>query len=248
MPDITRTTSAPPTTTESMSRQRATPLPTSTPVSTSTPTPQATRTPTPQATSTPKPMQSYVVLYTVRSGDTLRSIADEYSVGARDIAGVTTNDSDDLQVGQELIIPLYVGDLPKSRNPPTIPLAATVNTEDGLNVRNAPSTTGSVQYVARMGVQLSLTGDNRIVNGIEWLKLGDGNWVQARYLYIVVRATVISINGTGVLSSIDRIQFAYMAPHGSVVELIRPSPVYDLNIWWQIIDGNWVHGQYLYFS
>ena len=239
----TQTVSAPPSTTaDSLPLQQTAPLSSPSPSPTSTPL-----TPTPQATPTPAPMASYFSAYTVQAGDTLRSIADQYDVSVRDIVGVNSKDSDNLQVGQELYIPSYLGDLPKSRKSPTIPSTATVETESGLNVRNAPSTTGSVQYIAPMGEELTLTGDSEIVNGIEWLKLNDGNWVQARYLYIVVRATVIPINGIGVLSSIERIQLAYMAPHGSILELIRPSPVYSINIWWQVIDGNWAYGEYLDF-
>lgn len=192
-------------------------------------------------------MISYFSVYTVQAGDTLRNIADQYDVSVRDIVNVNSGNSNSLQVGQELFIPSHLGDLPKSRKSPTIPSTATVDTESGLNVRNAPSTTGSVQYTAPIGEKLSLTGDSEIVNGIEWLKLDDGNWVQARYLYIVVRATVIPINGIDVLSSIERLQLAYNAPHGSFLELIRPSPVYNINVWWQVIDGNWAYGGYLDF-
>lgn len=218
---------------DSLPTQRATPLPTSTP--------------TPQATSTPVPMQSYTTLYTVRAGDTLSGIANQFNVTVRDIIAVNSNDSGNVYIGQKLLIPSYLGELSENRKPPTIPSTGTVNV-DALNVRATPSTTGTVQNVELFGTPLTLTGVNIIVNGIEWLELAGGNWVQAKYLDIIVKATVIPINGIGVLSDIKRIQVAYIAPHASVLELFRPSPVIDINTWWQVIDGNWVQGRYLDFS
>ena len=223
---------------------QATTLGSSLPTQSVTPVPTATPIPTP----TPEPMQSYTTVYTVRAGDTLKNIANRFNVTQGDVMGVNIDDPDNLTAGQVLLIPSYLGESPENRKPPTIPSTGTVNSVDGLNVRDTPSTTGTVQNIAPFETTLTLTGTNIIVNGIEWLELAESNWVQARYLDIIVRATVIPINGIGVVIYTNRPQIAYTAPHASVLELFRPSPVKDINTWWQVIDGNWVQGRYLFFS
>jgi len=56
-------------------------------------------------------------------------------------------------------------------------------------VRAAPGTeAGAVQYVAPGGTELALTGVIEVIDGIEWREVDDGNWVQAQYLEIGVRA------------------------------------------------------------
>ena len=81
-----------------------TPTPTMTPTPTSTPTRAPTRTPTP--TPSPGPVPKGAVIYIVKKGDTLSSIAYEFDVPADDIMranGIT--DPNLIYEGQELIIP-----------------------------------------------------------------------------------------------------------------------------------------------
>ncbi|WP_129632382.1 LysM peptidoglycan-binding domain-containing protein [Candidatus Oscillochloris fontis] len=93
LPTLTPRPSATPTAT-------ATPLPTPTPTETPTPTPEP---PTP----TPEPPPGGRT-YTVASGDSLRSIAEQFGVSIEAILqanNLTPAQGDALRVGQELIIP-----------------------------------------------------------------------------------------------------------------------------------------------
>ena len=159
--------------------------------------------------------------------------------------------SDALFVGQKIQIPIRYTQFPESRSQPRLPATALVEADGGLNVRDAPSTSGVIVWVAEDGETLNLTGASRIVNGIEWLRLDYDDeywWVQAPNLKIVIRATVTLIDGMNVYSSIERAEVAYHAPYGSVLELRRSSPLVDINAWWQVTDGNWVRGRYLDFG
>jgi LysM repeat protein len=92
---ITRVTPTPTATPTVALTQAATPRPTATP---------APYTPAPTATPTLTPTP---VIYAIRRGDTLLSIATKYDISVRDLQetnGIT--DPRSLQVGQELIIPM----------------------------------------------------------------------------------------------------------------------------------------------
>ena len=218
-------------------------------------TPQAKATAIPESTPLPTPSTvpeaTIVITYVVQPGDSLSDIADKFDAKIEDIMKINRPPSHTLFVGQKVQIPIRYNQFPESRSPPRIPATALVEADGGLNVRDAPSTSGVVVWVAADGETLNLTGTRRIVNGIEWLRLDYDDeywWVQARYLKIVITATVILIDGMNVYSNIERAEVAYRAPYGSFLELRRPSPVVDVNAWWQVTDGNWVRGRYLDFG
>ena len=62
---------------------------------------------------------------------------------------------------------------------------ATIIPADGLNVRDVPDLGEStVQYVAAGASEVLLTGTSKVIGGMVWRELDDGNWVQGRYLQI----------------------------------------------------------------
>lgn len=220
-------------------------------VSTSQAKPTVKPTSTPALAPSPVPTAPIVVTYVMQPGDTLSAIATQFDATIEDIMKINDSASDRLFAGQEIEIPISYSQYPENRSPPRIPSTVLVEADGGLNVRDAPSNSGVIMWVAEDSQTLNLTGTSRIVNGIEWLRLDDDSnywWVQARYLKIVIRATVILIDGMNVYSSIERAAIAYRAPYGSVLELRRSSPLVDINAWWQVTDGNWVRGRYLDFS
>ncbi|MYD94283.1 MAG: LysM peptidoglycan-binding domain-containing protein [Chloroflexi bacterium] len=154
------------------------------------PTPPATPTPTEPPVPTPTPTPEGPIEYAVQEGDTLFSIASAYGVSVADV--VDFNDLPDenfIFVGQVLEIPTDPAQVIERRESRPVATTAVVVPSDGLNVRSAPSTeTGEIQYVAPGGSELALTGVIEVIDGIEWREVDDGNWVQAQYLEIGVRA------------------------------------------------------------
>ncbi len=162
------------------------PVPEPTPTLAPTPTPTEPSAPTPTPTPTPEgPIE-----YAVQDGDTLFSIASAYGVSVSDL--VNFNDLPDenfVLIGQVLEIPTDPAQVIERRESQPVATIAVVVPNDGLNVREAPNTaTGTVQYVAPGGTELALTGVVEVIDGIEWREVTDGNWVQAQYLEIGVRA------------------------------------------------------------
>lgn len=164
--------------------------PTQPPVPEPTPTPASTPTPTEPPIPTPTPTPEGPIEYAVQDGDTLFSIASAYGVSVADL--VDFNDLPDenfIFVGQVLEIPTDPAQVIERRESRPVATTAVVVPSDGLNVRAAPSTeTGAIQYVAPGGTELALTGVIEVIDGIEWREVEDGNWVQAQYLEIGVRA------------------------------------------------------------
>jgi LysM repeat protein len=98
-----------------------TPTPTATPTQTTTPPPGSTATPTPTPTSTPTPTATPVatpapgqtIIYVVRMGDTLYSLARRFGTTVTAIAqlnGITNTHR--IWIGQRLIIPRGTGTVP----------------------------------------------------------------------------------------------------------------------------------------
>ena len=164
--------------------------PTQPPVPEPTPTLAPTPTPTEPPVPTPTPTPEGPIEYAVQDGDTLFSIASAYGVSVDDV--VSFNDLPDenfIFVGQVLEIPTDPAQVAERRESRPVATTAVVVPNDGLNVRAAPNTTtGTVQYVAPGGTELALTGVVEVIDGIEWREVTDGNWVQAQYLEIGVRA------------------------------------------------------------
>ena len=65
---------------------------------------------------------------------------------------------------------------------PTPSRTGEVNATDGLNVRTEPSTQGRVLRILPFETQVELTGRSRQSEGLTWVELEDGGWVQERYL------------------------------------------------------------------
>ncbi|MCY3959687.1 MAG: LysM domain-containing protein [Chloroflexi bacterium] len=171
----------------------ATPIavaPTQPPVPEPTPVPQPTPTPTEPPVPTPTPTPEGPIEYEVQEGDTLFSIASAYGVSVEDVVEFNgLADENFIFVGQVLEVPTDPAQVIERRESRPVPTTAVVVPSDGLNVRAAPSTeTGEIQYVAPGGSELALTGVTEVIDGIEWREVEDGNWVQAQYLEIGVRA------------------------------------------------------------
>lgn len=152
--------------------------------------PSATPTPTEPPVPTPTPTPEGPIEYAVQEGDTLFSIASAYGVSVADL--VDFNDLPDenfIFVGQVLEVPTDPAQVIERRESRPVATTAVVVPSDGLNVRAAPSTeTGDIQYVAPGGSELALTGVIEVIDDVEWREVEDGNWVQAQYLEIGVRA------------------------------------------------------------
>ena len=65
---------------------------------------------------------------------------------------------------------------------PTPSRTGEVNATDGLNVRTEPSTQGRVLRILPFETQVDLTGRSRQSEGLTWVELEAGGWVQERYL------------------------------------------------------------------
>ena len=65
---------------------------------------------------------------------------------------------------------------------PTPSRTGEVNATDGLNVRTEPSTQGRVLRILPFQTQVDLTGRSRQSEGLTWVELEAGGWVQERYL------------------------------------------------------------------
>ena len=62
-----------------------------------------------------------------------------------------------------------------------VPLGV-VNATDGLNVRTEPSTRGQILRILPYQTEVRVTGHERQSEGLTWVELEGGGWVQARYL------------------------------------------------------------------
>ncbi|MCY3802535.1 MAG: SH3 domain-containing protein [Chloroflexi bacterium] len=59
---------------------------------------------------------------------------------------------------------------------------ATVNADNGLNVRAEPTTEAEVLRVLDHESEVSLTGRSATSGDADWVELEDGGWVQSQYL------------------------------------------------------------------
>ena len=60
--------------------------------------------------------------------------------------------------------------------------AATVNADNGLNVRAEPTIEAEVLRVLDHELEVSLTGRSATSGDADWVELEDGGWVQSQYL------------------------------------------------------------------
>ena len=243
-------------------------LPTQTPVIVDTPTPTAEPTETPTPTATPTPTGP--IEHTVQADETLSGIADAYGVSLDDIVAFNElPNAEEIFVGQIIEIPTDPSQLAERLDARPVAVTGVVIPSDGLNVRDQPNTaTSTVQYVARAGSQLNLTGVFQDIDGIRWHEVEDGNWVQSQYLELGATAapapdapatgtgTETGAALTGVVIPSDGLnvrnepnttssEVQYVAAGGQQLNLT--GDVQEINgiRWHEIEDGNWVQGQYL---
>ena len=243
-------------------------LPTQTPVIVTTPTPtvpaEPTETPTPTATPTP----TGPIEHTVQPDETLSGIADTYGVSLDDIVAFNElPNAEEIFVGQIIEIPTDPSQLADRLDARPVALTGVVIPSDGLNVRDQPNTgTSTVQYVARAGSQLNLTGVFEDIDGIRWHEVEDGNWVQSQYLELGATAAPVAdapATGTGTGGALTGVvipddglnvrnepntttsEVQYVAAGGQQLNLT--GDVQEINgiRWHELEDGNWVQGQYL---
>ncbi|MCY3958270.1 MAG: SH3 domain-containing protein [Chloroflexi bacterium] len=72
--------------------------------------------------------------------------------------------------------------IPTPTPSPTPSRTGEVNATDGLNVRTEPSTQGRVLRILPFETRVDLTGRSRQSEGLTWVELEAGGWVQERYL------------------------------------------------------------------
>ena len=65
---------------------------------------------------------------------------------------------------------------------PTPAATSRVNASDGLNVRAEPTTRADVLRILSFETEVKLSGRERFSEGLAWVELDDGGWVQDRYL------------------------------------------------------------------
>jgi len=84
----------------------------------SEPTPVASATATPEASPTPEPTPAQVI-YTIKSGDTLFDISQEFKISVEAILGANpeVKDPGNLKIGQQIIIPSVIPDVVISPSP-----------------------------------------------------------------------------------------------------------------------------------
>ncbi len=171
----------------------ATVTPTATPLAiaaaTNTPVPPPVEpTPTTGAAATPASApRGTSQEYEVQPNDTLSEIADSFGLTSAELAEANEIENpDEIQVGDILIIPATASgdDRTPAATPTPIPTSATVDPEEGLNVREEPTTDSDVLEVLLGGAEILLTGTRQTIDDIEWVELVDGGWVQSQYLTI----------------------------------------------------------------
>ena len=124
-------------------------------------------------------------------------------------------------------------------------------------MRDAPSVEeGVVQYVAYAGDELEVTGEQSEHEGIVWMRLVDGNWVQGQYLEFAadltkettpILAIVLPEIGLNVRTAPNTVDstISYVAAEGSKLVLTGHTVEAEGVTWYKIEDGNWAQGQYL---
>lgn len=65
---------------------------------------------------------------------------------------------------------------------PTPPPRGVVNATAGLNVRTEPGTRSRVLEILPLKTEVDLSGRERMADGLLWLELAKGGWVQARFV------------------------------------------------------------------
>ena len=158
-----------------------------TPTPTNTPTPRPTSTPTPTPTKTPQE-------YEIQPGDSLSLIAEQFGLTTEELAAFNNiDDPNSVQAGQKILIPPPSGGgavvtrtprPPATATPKTTPITATVDPDDGLNVRAEPASDAEVLKVLLKDEEIELTGEKQVVGEDTWYELVEGGWVVGDYITI----------------------------------------------------------------
>ena len=181
-----------PAQTSPQANANATVTPTSTPLTIATPTntppAQPPVQPTPTAAAAARALGTGQE-YEVQPNDTLSEIANSFGLTSAELAEANQIENpDEIQVGDILIIPPAPADresTPAATPTPTpTPISATVDPDEGLNVREQPTTDSDVLEILLGGAEILLTGTRQTIDEIEWIELVDGGWVQSQYLTI----------------------------------------------------------------
>ncbi|MBM4436182.1 MAG: SH3 domain-containing protein [Actinobacteria bacterium] len=95
-----------------------------------------------------------------------------------------------------LLVPTLSATVPATPTPtstptptptPTPPPHGVVNATAGLNVRTEPGTRSRVLEILPHRTEVELSGRERTADGLLWLELAKGGWVQARFVDRVPR-------------------------------------------------------------
>ena len=116
---------------------------------------------------------------------------------------------------------------------------------------------GTIQYTTQVGAELQLTGESSEVDGTLWVRLTDGNWVQAQYLNVTGIAPAVPVVGVVLpeiglnvrtAPSTEDGEVSYVAPSGE--ELVLTGKVVEAEelTWYEVEDGNWVQARYIKIS
>ena len=160
----------------------ATPIPKATATPLPSPTPEPT--PAPSPTPTPAPRE-----YAIKDGETLSQIAEANGLSIDELAEYNDIESpDSIFSGQIIIIPSPDGNFvaPPAAVPTATPTPVltkgTVNSEDGLNIRESPSIDSERIGGLSDQEEVGLTGITQLVGGSTWYELSEGGWVIGDYL------------------------------------------------------------------
>ena len=156
-----------------------------TPTPTNTPTPRPTATPTPAPTKTPQE-------YEIQPGDSLSLVAEQFGLTTDELAEFNNiEDPNAIQAGQIILIPppsSGASGVTRTPRPPATatptPITATVDPDDGLNVRAEPASDAEVLKVLLKDEEIELTGKKQKVGDITWYELVEGGWVVGDYITI----------------------------------------------------------------
>lgn len=160
------------------------PTATAIPKATATPLPSPTPEPTPAPPPTPTPAPRE---HEIKDGETLSQIAEANGLSTEELAEYNEIESpDSVFSGQTIIIPSPSGNfVPQPTVLPTaspVPVKGTVNSEDGLNIRENPSADSNRIGGLSDQQEVGLTGATQLVEESTWYELSEGGWVIGDYL------------------------------------------------------------------
>ena len=135
------------------------------------------------------PVVGIVILRFLLSGPEVEAVTSQRPVPARPAADVGVNIPGPVPTVLAPAVPTTptpdtpaATPTPAPTPTPTPSRTGEVNATDGLNVRTEPTTQGRVLRILPFETQVDLTGRSRQSEGLTWVELEAGGWVQERYL------------------------------------------------------------------